>query len=97
MAGEYPVDFVFTGGHPFCICFLVPILMTDAQFAAYQKLVMAGLDTPEEVAKIAKRITSIPASATTWLNTNAEKIMNLKSQPYFWANNLKYMPQISGQ
>lgn len=92
MAGEYPVDFVFTGGHPFCICFLVPILMNNDQFNQYQKLVIAGNDTPEEVAKIAKRVTDIPKSASTWLNANADKIQGLKNTPYFWANNLQYMP-----
>lgn len=94
MAGPYPVDFVFTGGHPFCICFIVPILMSNEQFMQYQKLVIAGNDTPENVGKIAKRITDIPESASTWLNANAEKIQGLKNTPYFWANNTQYMPEI---
>lgn len=94
MAGAYPVDFVFTGGHPFCICFIVPILMSKEQFAQYQKLVIAGTDTPEEVGKIAKRVTDIPDSAKTWLSDNAEKISNLKNTPYFWANNQNYMPNV---
>lgn len=94
MAGDYPVDFIFTGGHPFCICYLVPILMNNEQFAQYQKLVISGNDTPEAVSKIAKRITDIPESAQTYLKDNAEKISNLKNTPYFWANNLQYMPEV---
>ncbi len=94
MVGEYPVDFVFTGGHPFCICYIVPILMNKDQFAAYQKLVLAGTDTPENVGKIAKRVTDIPEVAKAWLTDNAEKITNLKNTPYFWANNPKYMPEV---
>lgn len=97
MAGEYPVDFVFTGGHPFCICYIVPILMNDAQFGAYQKLVIAGEDTPANIAKIAKPISKIPDSATTWLTNNVEKITNLKNTPYFWANNPKYMPEVPAE
>lgn len=92
MAGPYPVDFVFTGGHPFCICFIVPILMNNAQFSQYQKLVIAGNDTPESVGKIAQRVSDIPDSAKKWLSANADKINNLKSTPYFWANNIQYMP-----
>jgi hypothetical protein len=94
MAGEYPVDFVFTGGHPFCICYIVPKLMNDAQFKEYQSHVLAGTDTPENIAKIAPRVKDIPESATTWLTNNAEIISNLKSTPYFWANNAKYMPEV---
>lgn len=94
MAGEYPVDFIFTGGHPFCLCFIVPILMNTTQFAAYQKLVLAGTDTPENIGKIAARVNTIPETAITWLTDNAEKINNLKNTPYFWANNAKYMPDV---
>lgn len=94
MAGEYPADFVFTGGHPFCICFIVPILMNKDQFAQYQKLVIAGTDTPEAVSKIAPRVKDIPESAKTWLNNNAEAIGRLKNTPYFWANNPQYMPAL---
>lgn len=94
MAGEYPVDFIFTGGHPFCICYIIPILMNESQFMQYTKLLKSGNATPEEVGKIAPRITTIPESATTWLTANAEKITGLKSTPYFWANNPNYMPAI---
>lgn len=94
MAGPYPVDFVFSGGHPFCICYIVPILMNKDQFSQYQQLVLSGTDTEENIAKIAKRITTIPESATTWLTANAERISNLKNTPYFWANNQQYMPEV---
>lgn len=95
MAGEYPVDFVFTGGHPFCICYIVPILMTNDQFAKYQKLVLSGTDTPENIAKIATSVKDIPESAKTWLKDNAEAIGRMKNTPYFWANNQQYMPELN--
>lgn len=35
MIGKYPKGFVFTGFHPFCICFAVPLMMDHEDFADY--------------------------------------------------------------
>lgn len=35
MIGKYPKEFVFTGFHPFCICFAVPLMMDHEDFADY--------------------------------------------------------------
>lgn len=35
MVGKYPKGFVFTGFHPFCICFAVPLMMDHEDFADY--------------------------------------------------------------
>lgn len=32
MVGNYPKTYVFTGNHPFCICYAVPILMNEDDF-----------------------------------------------------------------
>lgn len=35
MVGKYPKGFVFTGFHPFCICYAIPIMMDHEEFADY--------------------------------------------------------------
>lgn len=92
MAGEYPVDFVFIGWHPQCLCFQVPILMNDQQFAKYQQLVIEGTATAENVAAIAPRVTDIPQSATDWMNTNADRIAGWKSPPLWMQQNDRFVP-----
>lgn len=94
MAGEYPTDFIFIGWHPQCICFTVPILMNDKQFMQYQKLVLAGEDTAENIAKIAGKINSLPKSATAWMNNNVERIAGWKNPPLWWNQNANYVPDL---
>lgn len=95
MAGEYPSTFNFIGWHPQCLCYTVPILMNNEQFAAYQKLVLSGHDTPENVKKIAARISDIPDSAKTWITDNAEKVSGWKKPPLWWQQNEEFVPDIS--
>lgn len=35
MVGKYPKGFLFTGFHPFCICFAVPLMMDQEEFADF--------------------------------------------------------------
>lgn len=35
MVGKYPKGFLFTGFHPFCICFAVPVMMDQEEFANF--------------------------------------------------------------
>lgn len=94
MAGDYPIEFVFIGWHPQCLCFTVPKLMNDKQFAAYQKLVLSGDDTPENISKIARPVITIPDNAATWLNDNAERVKGWKNPPQWWSMNANYTPTI---
>jgi hypothetical protein len=94
MVGEYPVDFIFIGWHPHCLCFVVPVLMTTDQFKEYQKLVLSGNDTPEAMDKIAARIKSIPQGATDWMETNKEALGRLKTPPYWYQQNPDYVPEL---
>ncbi len=63
MKGKYPKDFVFTGWHPFCICFSIPIMMDHEEFADYL------LDDKVSSDKI---IRNIPDSAQKYVNDNYE-------------------------
>lgn len=63
LVGKYPKTFVFTGWHPFCICFAVPVLMSHEDFADY----LLNDTIPEE-----NIISNIPDSAKAFIADNKE-------------------------
>ncbi|MDD2954624.1 MAG: hypothetical protein PHC95_15975 [Parabacteroides sp.] len=67
MAGKYPKDFVFTGFHPFCICFAVPLMMDHEEFADYL------LDDTIPSGKIVHRI---PDMAKRFISDHYEMLRN---------------------
>lgn len=91
LKGKYPVGFIFVGWHPQCLCFCIPLLMTDDQFIKYQNMVLAGTDSPAAVAKITGRVMEIPPGASKWIDDNKERVSNWKSVPYFIKDNPKYI------
>lgn len=96
LAGKYPVDFVFKGWHPRCLCFKVPILMSRKMLDAYNKLIAQGKDTPEAYAKLVKRVlvTKTPDSLTEWLQANSERIAGWSKQPYWMLDNAKLVDKL---
>lgn len=92
LQGDYPTEFIFIGWHPQCICFTVPKLMSDEQFAQYQKLVLAGTDTPANILKIGTPISEIPTAATDWMKNNAERISGWKNPPLWMQQNQNFVP-----
>jgi hypothetical protein len=93
LAGVYPVWFVWNGWHPNCLCFKIPVLMTDGMMAKYQKLVARGEDSPEAIKALqaSVRIEVIPDAAKKWLNDNNDRIMGWKSLPYFYRDNKDFI------
>ncbi len=74
MAGKYPKDFMFTGWHPFCICYATPITLPPDLMADY----LLTDKVPEDLL-----IQDIP-------NTAKEYVSNLNdsaSTPYFIDDN----------
>lgn len=76
MIGKYPKGFVFTGFHPFCICYAVPIMMDHDEFADFL------LDDRIPESKI---ITSMPAGAKKFIRENEEQLSLTK--PYWYKDN----------
>lgn len=76
MAGKYPKEFVFTGFHPFCICYAVPIMMDHDEFADF----LVNERVPE-----GKIITSLPAGAEKCIRDNEEQLT--KTKPYWYKDN----------
>jgi hypothetical protein len=87
LVGEYPKGFVFSGFHPFCICFAVPILMNHGDFADF----LLNDDIPQ-----GKIITDIPDSAREWIDAFEKKSGDL---PFFvdkMGNNKVFFENVQG-
>lgn len=91
MAGDYPQEFIFSGWHPQCLCFAVPKLMDNKQFLAYQKLLLNGTDTFENINAITGRVEEIPEGAKQWIIENEGRVQGWKSTPYWWKENSGYI------
>lgn len=89
MAGkEYPKTFLWTGWHPHCRCRMIPILISDAEFAARQKARAAGkLDEWEPK----KKITSPPKEFFDWINQNRERAKGWENMPNFVKDNKAFV------
>ncbi|TXD47355.1 hypothetical protein [Polaribacter sp. IC073] len=75
MKGSYPKNFVWSGNHPNCRCYLVPIMQSEDDFFNDKK---AGS-------------TDINPKFTKWIKENRTKIANAKSVPYFIKDNPIYL------
>lgn len=93
MEGSYPIWFDWKGWHPNCLCFKIPVLMSDEMMARYQKLVARGEDTAEAIKELQKsvRIEDIPDSAKKWLNDNNERMMGWKQPPFWYQDNKDFI------
>lgn len=76
MVGKYSKGFVFTGFHPFCICYATPIMMNQEEFADF----LLDERIPES-----KIITSLPAGAEKFIRDNKEQLSRMK--PYWYKDN----------
>lgn len=76
MIGKYPKGFVFTGFHPFCICYAVPVMMNHEEFADF----LLDKKIPE-----GKIITTLPGAAEKYIRDNEEQLSRTK--PYWYKGN----------
>lgn len=78
LKGKYPKDFVFLGWHPNCMCYVVPIIMTDEQYYGSES------DKKESM------IERTPKLFNDWVRSNRVRIGKAKTLPYFLQDNRKY-------
>lgn len=78
LEGKYPKDFRFVGWHPNCMCYVVPIVMSDEEYYG-----------GEDVQKTAM-IDRTPKSFNDWVRTNRMRIGQATNLPYFLKDNRKY-------
>ena len=89
LKGKYPKDFVFTGWHPQCRCYIVPVLASEEERMAYHRAVLKGEDVSDFHFK--GEITEPHDGFKKWMGDNAERIENARSLPYWVRDNGKYM------
>lgn len=93
LKGRYPKDFVFTGWHPQCFCFVTPILLSEKDFAAMQQAKLEGKDY--DVSD--KMVKDMPDNFKSWAIDNKERIEKAKQRgtlPYFIRDNKKTVERI---
>lgn len=78
LKGKYPKDFVFLGWHPNCMCYVVPIIMSDEQYY--------GSETDKKEGMIERT----PKVFNDWVRSNRVRIGESKTLPYFLQDNRKY-------
>lgn len=87
LAGRYPVEFKFTGWHPWCRCYAVSILAKQEEMDAYTKALIAGEDVSEW--QFTGKVEQMPTEFTKWMKDNESRIAKAKSMPYFIKDNFK--------
>lgn len=83
-AGRYPKEFNFIGWHPACLCFVIPILMTDDQFEAWANGEPVSVQYESD----------IPESMKKYLIDNRERMEGWKTKPYFLEQNRNFVNKI---
>lgn len=78
LAGKYPKTFQFTGWHPQCMCYCIPILKTEDEFWA------------DDDVKSVNEVTYVPQNFKEWIRDNEERIKAAEKRgnlPYFIREN----------
>ena len=89
LKGKYPKDFVFTGWHPQCRCYIVPVLASEEERMAYHRAVLNGEDVSDFHFK--GEITEPHEGFRKWIGENQERIEGARRLPYFIKDNHKYV------
>lgn len=75
-AGKYPKWFKFVSWHPNCRCYVIPILMTDAEFWAESETSI-------------NEVKDVPPSFKKWCDDNMKRAKEATSVPYWVRDNFK--------
>jgi len=79
LEGRYPKEFLFTGWHPRCFCYVTPIMMERDDFVA--KLNGEKVNVSP--------INEMPPELRKWVLENRAKVSGMKNKPYFILDNAK--------
>ncbi len=98
LKGVYPKDFCWTGWHPNCRCYQVPILSKKEEVDQMVDAILDG-DDPEEV-ECEGTVTELPENFTKWVKKNEERMMEASKRgtlPYFIRDNQQRIESIVGK
>ncbi|MDR0757944.1 MAG: hypothetical protein LBF85_08880, partial [Tannerella sp.] len=87
LQGAYPKDFKFTGWHPACRCFAVPVLKTVDELLADEELIMNGEEPSSESVN---GVRDVPDGFKQWISSNRDRIAKAEKAgtlPYFIKDN----------
>lgn len=85
-AGRYPKEFIFMGWHPQCICYKVPVMMSDEDYEKYEDSLLEG-KSPR--VRSADRVNDVPEGFKLFLKEQADRISGWKNPPYWVRDNFK--------
>lgn len=91
LAGKYPKDFVWTGWHPRCRCYKIPILKTEEEFWSWDGRSEASTDSVNSVK-------DVPDQFKKWVLENSVRIEKANAKgtlPYFLKDNKGIFQNIS--
>lgn len=84
LQGRYPKDFPWTGWHPNCMCYQVPVLATKAEVDEMVDTILDGGD-PNDV-EVTGVVEELPDNFVRWAKANKERIAAAEERgtlPYF--------------
>nr|DAX28706.1 MAG TPA: minor capsid protein [Caudoviricetes sp.] len=84
LMGDYPKDFSFAGWHPNCLCYTVPIVMSEEEYWSDNRE-----DSPN-------KITDPPENFSKWVYDNSKKIQEAETRgtlPYWIKDNKMLVSQ----
>lgn len=85
LKGRYPKDFKWSGWHPNCRCYMVPILVSDDEFIDMLD------DESIEPEQSQNYVGELPGNFNEWLEANRERAKGWSSLPYFLQDNVEYV------
>lgn len=78
LLGIYPKDFVFLGWHPNCMCYVIPVVMSDEEYYGSPSIQKSAM------------ISRTPKNFNDWVRNNRSRIGKAEKLPYFLKDNKKY-------
>lgn len=78
LLGIYPKDFVFLGWHPNCMCYVIPVVMSDEEYYGTPSIQKSAM------------ISRTPKNFNDWVRNNRSRIGKAEKLPYFLKDNKKY-------
>lgn len=84
LAGKYPKDFNWTGWHPMCRCYKIPILKTEEEFWSLDGRINSSM-------KSTNQVKDVPDKFKSWINDNINRAKSWDDSPYFIRDNGKYI------
>lgn len=94
LAGKYPKSFKWTGWHPNCRCYMIPILAGGDEIEEMIEKIMAGEDRGISQQE---EITDFPNSFSYWLKKNEDRMNEAQVRgtlPYFIKDNPEAIKKI---